>query len=333
MRKHQIEYWTLTIVERIKVRTPVEDFRVEVKSEWPTDFAKAARRIAGHANAAHGEPILWVIGVDEEAGTIPGAPRNEVSTWYPSIQKQFEGLSPDVTDMVVPVEGESVDVVALLFDTSRAPFVVKNPAFNQTGGGPVEFEIPWREGTRIRSARRSDLLKILVPLQKLPAIDALSGKVHSWIGNDHQIGKVRCWEVEIGLYITPLSSERVVIPFHNCDASIWPPGTASQPLAKDIGLKSPIRALKPTISGQISSSEVSSITIISTKMEAVIDGPGLLELKGSVHAPLCAVDPFNNLIVRINLLPSLGETPISVEAKIQRIISQEKDVDRWQLQT
>jgi hypothetical protein len=40
-------------------------------------------------------------------------------------------------------------LVALWFETDRAPFVVKNPE-----GGAITREVTWREGTAIRSATR-----------------------------------------------------------------------------------------------------------------------------------------------------------------------------------
>ena len=63
MRRHEIEDWALRIIEQVESGQPNEDYRVELKAQWP-DTREAARRIAGHANAAHGEPILWLIGVD-----------------------------------------------------------------------------------------------------------------------------------------------------------------------------------------------------------------------------------------------------------------------------
>ena len=69
IRAHEIENWVLEIIEQVESGQPNEDYRVELKAEWP-DAKKAARRIAGHANAAHGEPILWVIGVDEKKGAV-----------------------------------------------------------------------------------------------------------------------------------------------------------------------------------------------------------------------------------------------------------------------
>jgi hypothetical protein len=49
--------------------------------------------------------------------------------------------------------------VALLFDTSKVPYVVKVPNSDR-------LEVPWREGTRTRSATRFELLRIFSLLQK-----------------------------------------------------------------------------------------------------------------------------------------------------------------------
>ena len=140
MRKHEIESWTLSVIERLEKGQPIEDSRVELKAEWP-EKQKAARRIAGHANQARGEPILWLIGVDEDKGPI-GAKKADMAQWWGEVVTQFDGVSPEVTDLVVPVKG--VSVVALLFETDRFPFVVKNPAHGKPNGGPVEREVPWR---------------------------------------------------------------------------------------------------------------------------------------------------------------------------------------------
>lgn len=68
MRSAEIERWALEIARRVENQQPVEDSRVELKRAWPTNYANAARRIAGHANAARGEAVLWLIGIDETGG-------------------------------------------------------------------------------------------------------------------------------------------------------------------------------------------------------------------------------------------------------------------------
>src|SRR5262249_27684039 len=124
MRQIELEGWVHRIIDRVEQGLPVEDARVELKSEWP-EPSRAARGLAGHANAAGAEAVLWVIGVDERTGAV-GADRTRVNDWLPQVYSQFESLYPQLLkDLNIP-RGEKV-VVALLFDSTRAPHVVKNP--------------------------------------------------------------------------------------------------------------------------------------------------------------------------------------------------------------
>jgi integrase len=66
----RIEAWALEIVDRLKAGQPIEDIRVEVKREWVTP-ERTARRLAGHANAARGDAILWLVGLDERDPSNP----------------------------------------------------------------------------------------------------------------------------------------------------------------------------------------------------------------------------------------------------------------------
>jgi len=219
MKAHQIENWALRVVDRVEGHQPIEDSRIELKSIWPTDFAKAARRIAGHANAARGEPVLWLIGVDENTG-VHGANYEEFADWYSGIRSQFdEAFAPPVTEINVPYNGKTI--VALLFDTERAPFVVKNSVYGSSGGGPVSLEVPWREATAIRSATRADLITLLVPIQDVPGCESLGGRL---IANTTEVpGKIR-WFLELWLYLHPKNNQRIVIPEHRCEITFEVPG-------------------------------------------------------------------------------------------------------------
>jgi len=169
----ELEAWALRIVDQVGRQVRIEDTRVELKSDW-LDPKRAARRLAGHANAARGSTILWIIGLDETAGIV-GISGADFAIWWGQMQSEFNELAPSVTNLVVPVQGK--EVVALAFDTSRAPLVVKNPAFGSQGGGSVSLEVPWRDGTSTRSATRSDLIRLLEPLLRLPEITVLGGNL------------------------------------------------------------------------------------------------------------------------------------------------------------
>src|SRR6266404_5325723 len=154
MRAVEIESWALRILDTVQNQRRVEDSKVELKMIWP-DPAKTARQLAAHANAARGENILWLIGVEETSGIV-GANFQELSNWFSQIKSGFENEYPALQDLNVQYKGKSV--AALCFDTSRFPYVVKNQSFDSSGGGPVKFEVPWREGTSTRTATRSELV-------------------------------------------------------------------------------------------------------------------------------------------------------------------------------
>lgn len=42
---------------------------MEIEADW-IDLVKAARRIAGYANAGGGAPVLGLVGLDEKRGVV-----------------------------------------------------------------------------------------------------------------------------------------------------------------------------------------------------------------------------------------------------------------------
>jgi hypothetical protein len=211
MKPNQIEDWALAVIERVLMGQPVEDVKVELKSEWPNDPHGAARRIAGHANAAHGEPILWLIGVDEKKKQVVGANYIELANWWLQVQSFFSELPPDLIHRNVPYDEKTV--VALLFETERRPFVVKVP-----GGGPINLEVPWRDGTMARSAKRRELITMLTAPSRNPLIEVVKGKLQiSLLQRNHYDG---AHGLSLDLYITPRSVDRIVIPFHHCEGAL-----------------------------------------------------------------------------------------------------------------
>jgi hypothetical protein len=187
MKAIEIEAWTLWILDRIRSGSFAEDSLVELKAQWP-EAKKGARQIAGHANAARGAAILWIVGADEKVG-IRGANFNELSSWHTQLGAEFDGVVPTFESVNVTFDNSTV--AALCFDTSRAPFVVKNRAFNTPGGGPVSLEVPWREGTRTRTATRADLIRILAPIRLQPKLEVLRGALHIKKGREERCADKR----------------------------------------------------------------------------------------------------------------------------------------------
>lgn len=216
----QVEAWALNVIERVERGEPVEDSRVKLKTDWigPED---AARRIAGHANAARGAEVLWLIGVDERNRKVVGADCNELANWWPQVQAEFDRLAPSMVDYNVPHQDKTV--VALVFETDRAPFVVKNQAYRKPEGGPVQWEVPWREGTAVRSASREDLVKLLSPMQALPTLEVVEGTL-SVTKEKSEKGETLSWNLWLRVYVEPGSQDPLVIPYRRCRAVFCVPG-------------------------------------------------------------------------------------------------------------
>lgn len=167
MRKQQVEIRVLDMCDAVVVGRNVEDDLVELKAVWPEAGRKVARQIAGHANAAGGAPILWVIGADERGRSLRSPHPVEPADWWAQTSKWFAGVSPQLAHtLVVPVRGERV--VALVFETDRAPYVV-----TADGQGGVHREVPWRSANQTRSAHREELLRLLVEKAQVPQAEVL----------------------------------------------------------------------------------------------------------------------------------------------------------------
>lgn len=163
MKPQEVELWARAIIKAALSNQPIEDSRVELKSTW-IEPDKAAHRLGAHANAARGDKILWLVGIDEKNHTIASIDSQELGVWYQSVERHFDGFAPRLL-VDVNIELEQGIVVALCFETAReAPYVIKN---SKPGGGYPQFIVPWREGTRLRAASREDLLRILLPIRRL----------------------------------------------------------------------------------------------------------------------------------------------------------------------
>lgn len=209
MRHQRFEAWVLDVVDRVSSSRSFEDDRVELKANWPTDFRRTARQIAGHANQARGEEILWLIGIDEKRGKVVSTTPTELADWWRSVERWFDELAPEVSHLDVATPGGG-SVQALLFETSRAPYVIK------TSGGDSEREVPWRSLNGTRSARRSELLRSLVEEAQVPRIECFGGGVEfsNRRGNDGEPVDVEQVDISIELRLYFEATGPCTLPQH-----------------------------------------------------------------------------------------------------------------------
>ena len=323
MKTHELETKVLGIVDRVVMNQSTEDDFIELKSEWPKDYKKAARQIAAHANASRGQPILWIIGLDETRG-VTGADHKEISNWFNQIKSCFDNsLAPDLRNLAIPYRDKTL--VALFFETDRAPYVIKDPK-----GGQITFEVPWREGNSTRSAKRTELLKLLSPLQKNPQFEILSGTVTLTTKGTRDEETILRLESE--LYVTTYSYEAIIIPFHKCKA-YW--STHNGKAGKDftnIRLDPPKRMERSRSMLGMKFRNL-SLTVESTNSEVLIDRAGLLKLTADSVVEKVDVDKLRKIDVRAVINVPDTEVPVIIDLKMRKLRRDEDRVGlaQWKL--
>ncbi len=127
LRPQQLEARVLGLVDLVLEGGRIEDDLVECKGQWPEpQNRRSARQLAGAANKARGEPILWIIGLDEGAHRLTEVGSVDVADWWPAMSSRFDPPAPELElHIVVPVS-EGKAVTALRFLTDRSPYVIKD---------------------------------------------------------------------------------------------------------------------------------------------------------------------------------------------------------------
>jgi hypothetical protein len=292
MTYSEIERWALRVVEQIKRGQPNEDARVELKAEWPGETHKAARQIAAHANPAGGEPILWLIGVDQK-GQVVGADHRELSKWYSQVESHFDDVAPGVTDVNVPVDGKTV--VALLFDTGRRPFVIRT-----VNSGSVTHEVPWRGATSTRSAKRAELVRLLDSVPRLPKWEAISGTLNvEWTNRPRVLGNKHRWTLNLKLYVEPEGSARLSLPFHRCAGMLTLLDAGSTPRLYNFRLTPYDRV---------------SVNLRGSNTDLVIDGAGMATLEAEAESAYDGEIPPVPVHLSVELPVAGGGYAVTVQA-------------------
>lgn len=268
MNTLQIGGWALRVIEAVDAGQPNEDARVELKAEW-IDPRKAARLLAAHANAARGEPILWLVGVDQQRGVV-GVRAEELANWYPEVEKHFDPPAPTFTDRNIYIDDKAI--VALQFNTDQFPFVVRTGA-----SGEVTREVPWRQGTRTRSVTRADLIRLLAPAQRRPEIEIVDGhaSARANIDDGDNVHPGLRWKVYAQVYVIPRGDEPLVIPFHRCSGSATLPGAFLEHPLESL-LLTPIR-----LRG-VQNTNLAAEMSDSVLYQAIVPQPTMLDFSGAM---------------------------------------------------
>lgn len=277
MESQLLEARVLAIVDAVLAGRQVEDDRVELKSTWPIAAHKTARQVAGHANAAGGEPILWIIGLDEKARTFGGTSGTEPADWWSSVRKHFVEVVPELKVLRVPV-GTGSDVMVLQFTSDRAPYVV-----SVEGGGRVEREVPWREGNSTRTAHRHEMIRSIVAEESVPTLELIGGVVEvlEFVGSGeyetHESAKVGDFKVQVALHMFVSARAFAYLPEHRQSLSLEAAGVRVD--LEQFRLKGSYRFDGVAQSGIRRRVPFGNVSVLGDS-GVEVNGPGELSLRG-----------------------------------------------------
>ena len=155
-------------------------------------------------------------------------------------------------------------LLAIPFDTQQVPFVVKTDK-----GGVPERWVPWWDGTSVRSATRDELIRLLSPLTTMPDFEVLGALAKIDKDTHVKVNNKLLPELHlyIRIYVTPLSSERLIFPHHRCSVALLDESNRQIVTADSVEFLVP-----PPVSR----------TLHASSSELLVGGPGLFEVKGTV---------------------------------------------------
>jgi hypothetical protein len=136
--------------------------------------------------------------------------------------------------------------------------------------------VPWREGSAVRTARRSDLLKILVPFSARPALEPQFCHVRlfarAMANGNPQPPQLH---VHARMYIVP-ATVPTSISFHHSFCRVRNPTTGS--LLAELPV-----VLKPSDNRMSRVNAKKSLSLEQSTHELVVNGPGMAEMDAHIE--------------------------------------------------
>ncbi|MDQ0825358.1 hypothetical protein QFZ60_001531 [Arthrobacter sp. B2I5] len=313
MRAIDLEARVISAVDRIRAGQSAEHDFIECKRDWPQD--SKARQLAGSLNRAGGDPVVYIIGIDEKTGDVHDISGIDVLDWWGQITPKFDQMPPEmIRHISVPVGEGGEHVIAVAFASDRAPYVVK------TGSANPSLEVPMREGTGTRTARRDELLRLLIPAVKVPPVVVLNAMLDAtyYPATETDAGQGRTHIMPEGiecrgtvkLYFEHSGRELVTLPAHGMS------GTAT------ISQKNYPIQLVLDVDHSDDQGLRSQIGVVRTREAIVINGPGAatihMKLEGVLPRARKLLAATSTVSVEIELEVLDAMKPLRVSARLRK---------------
>lgn len=278
-----LEAWTAGLISRARSQGPLEDAFLELKATW-SEPKRAARQLAGHANASSEDRIRWLVGVSE-TGEIRGAPRTELSNWWAQVRIHFDGPAPRLSERIVQLP-DAPPLMVLDFDITHKPYV-----FKPEPRGSAR-EIPWREGTGTRPATRDEVLSLFIQRTELPNAVLLNA-VLTASKSQHELH----WNLHADLYVEADPSTTLVIPEQRCRGEI---------MCDELRITVPLEHF----SFHMPFGDTHQVQALPNQVAYRAPGATNLLASGMSGLPMGTADrPTEDVVVRLELWAARAETP------------------------
>jgi hypothetical protein len=305
VRAIQLETIALRAIASVERGTPIEDDFVECKRDWP--MQNKSRQLAGSLNRAAGDPVIYLIGVDEGTGTFPPITALEVSDWWAQLISEFDQVTPElVRHMTVPFGEQGQSIVALAIASDRAPYLVK------TGTAKPSLEVPIREGSGTRTAKRDELLRMLIPTITVPNATVLTCSIGLSYNSPYSYGSTNVPQHynlsgSVRAFVEPVFGQIATLPVHSMQAKV----TIGQ------------FTVEPTVVAVVPNRN----TNVGSAVETLADGitvtrPGAVALSISTDfidlSDLTGINPHEDAILSLQIPVVHASKPIELRVEVKR---------------
>lgn len=213
MTPQSVDALVQAAIENLQAGRAVEDDAgMELKREWPEPASKA-RQLAGAANALRGEPLIYVIGVDDKTGEVTTPERREPHEWYAQISARFDQVAPELMGVHTIYIGDgSRSVQAVVFGTADFPYVVNEKN---------RRDVPIRRGSGTESAHRNQLVRMFEPRLTAPPTSVAEAAAHAtWFTStsDGVISNHLVIQIDARVLIENFGTRPATLPVRNIRA-------------------------------------------------------------------------------------------------------------------
>lgn len=277
--------------------SPGENTFVEWKVEWPKPEAFAVQ-LASLGNAARGAPAFLLVGLEDKTGRVVGAQATDLQEFRTNVEARFDGRVVPKILFAFHLERVGKLVHVVVFDTSDPPYVVRPKDASRAD----QWVIPVRRGSDAEPANRRDLLRMVVPRARAPLFDPLQAGLRSVGARSHPPGVIpgsiaTCVE----LFVAHPELGPVVLPMHDQRGSLE---------LRD-GRTVSLRHFEAVVP------EEDATTVRYSRSQAVIQGSGLIELRGFYDQfEEENLTPARVKSLRFELRWAFGETPAIIECPL-----------------